>query len=122
MNRIGLLVIVLMLTFGYTICSAESWEQVDNSSWIDVDSIQVEPAGVIKTTLREYLRDNNYYSMVLLIDVSNRKYCYEIVELYSIDGMPLGIAAINPKDKTSWMNYREDNKLIQKIIERAAER
>ena len=122
MKRIVFLMMVLMLTFGLSFCHAESWQQVDNSSWVDVDSIRQENDGIIKAVTREYLRDNNYYSMVLLIDVSNRKYCYEAVELYSIDGRYFGVASVDPKDKDSWINYKDDNKVMREIIERAAEK
>lgn len=120
MKRIGLLAIIIVVIFGCAICHAESWKQVDNSSWVDIDSIQLEPNGIIKASAREYLQDSNYYSMVLLIDGNNRKYCYEAVELYSMQRKSLGIASVDPKDKDSWMNYISDNKVIQKIIERAA--
>lgn len=54
--------------------------------------------------------------MVLLVDKSNKKYCYEPIECYNMTGDRLGLATINPKDKMSWMNYKDDNKLILEII------
>ena len=54
--------------------------------------------------------------MVLLVDKSNKKYCYESVECYNMTGDRLELATINPKDEMSWMNYKDDNKLILEII------
>lgn len=125
MKRIGLLVIIFAVIFGCTVCSAESWEQVDKSTWVDVDSIakiQMEHDRIIKAITKEHLKDNNYYLRRLLINKDAKTYCYEVVERYDKDGKLLGKVTVNPKDKISWMNYISDNKVIQKIIERATER
>jgi len=119
------LIVTLILTFGISLCNAESWEQVDNSTWVDVDSIakiQMEHDRIIKAITKEHLKDNNYYMRGLLINKDAKTYCYEVVERYDKDGKLLGKVTVNPKDKISWMNYISDNKVIQKIIERATER
>lgn len=71
-KRIVFLMILLTLAFGISLCHAESWEQVDTNLWIDIDSIQVEPYGLIKAIARKYLQDNIYYSMVLLVDKTEK--------------------------------------------------
>ncbi len=110
--------IILTLTLGFSLCYAESWT---SSSWVDIDSIQVESNGLIKATAREYLQDDTYYSMVIFIDKNNSKYYYESVEYYSITGKRLGVTSVNPKDERSWMNYKDDNRLIHEINKRAIE-
>lgn len=121
-NRILFLMIILTLILGISLCHAESWEQVDKSSWIDVDSIQIEHNGLIKAIARDYLKDNCYYSMTILIDKSKSQFCYERVELYHIDGRSLGIASVDTKEKNSWINFSNNDKVILEIINRAAEK
>ena len=55
--------------------------------------------------------------MSVLVDKTNGKYCYEKVELYSIDGKRLGEARVDEKEKSSWIGLRDDDRLIYRIIE-----
>lgn len=117
-KRIVFLTILIILTLGVSLCSAESWEQVDANSWVDVNSTQVDSNGIIKAAAREYKPDNMYYSMAVLIDKTNGKYCFEKIELYNITGKRYGETKHDPADRTLWIRYGDNDRLILRIIER----
>lgn len=121
LNSKVFLLTFLLLALSIPLCHAESWSQVDNS-WLDLDSIQVESNGLIKAVAREYRTDETFYSMTLLVDKTNSKYCYKSIECYSMTGKLLGIAKIDSIDQYAWRTYENDNSLIQGIIQGTAER
>ena len=125
-NCIVILTLILMLTLGLSICNAENWQQVDSNSWVDIDSItstQTEFGKAIKVSGREYIKDDNYYSVAFLINKDIEIYCFESIELYNIDGRFLGKTSVDLKDQFSWMSYYGiNNKVIQEILKRTAER
>jgi hypothetical protein len=125
-NRVFLLMLFLRLTFSTPLGHAETWEQVYTNSWIDIDSItstQTEFGKAIKVTGREYIKDGKYYSTILLINKDVEIYSFESIELYNINGKFLGKTSVDLKDQFSWMSYYGiNNKVIQEILKRTAER
>ena len=123
LNHRILLITLLLLTLSISLCHAESWTQVDNSSWVDVDSIQVESDGLIKAVVREYLHEEKYISTILLIDRSREKVCFSETQLYNMEGRYFGKLLLDPQAEGSWIDFKDDgNDLLMRVILRAAER
>ncbi|WP_371380939.1 hypothetical protein [Sporomusa aerivorans] len=123
LNHRVLLMTLILLTLSISLCHAESWTQVDSSSWVDVDSIQVESDGLIKAVAREYLHEEKYISTILLIDRRREKVCFSETKLYNMAGRYFGKLLLDPKAEGSWIDFKDDgNDLLMRVILRAAER
>ncbi|WP_371379018.1 hypothetical protein [Sporomusa aerivorans] len=123
LNHKILFMTLLLLTLSISLCHAESWTQVDSSSWVDVDSIQVESDGLIKAVAREYLHEEKYTSTTLLIDRTREKVCFSEIQLYNMEGKYFGKLLLDPKAEGSWNDFKDDdNDLLIGAILRAAER
>jgi len=123
LNHKILLITLLLLTLSISLCHAESWTQVDSSTWVDIDSIHVESDGLIKAVARRYLHEERYTSTTLLIDRSREKVCFSETKVYNMEGEYFGKLVLDLKVERSWIDYKDDDSdLLMGVILRAAER
>lgn len=120
MKRI-LLLVMLLLTFTIGQASAETWEQLSDTMYVDVDSIkkiQVDYDEIIKATTKSPLKDGGYSLDKTLINIDTKQYCITVMEHYDSLGKLTFKSTVNPKNKDWWFTS-EDPKWIEEIIKRA---